>query len=59
MVEDWAEKGEFEWFVVFTTYDKVGGEELFDALDISSGESLLLLDGLKVGWPVLVDVGED
>ena len=56
MVEDWAEKGEFEWLVIFTTYDKVGGEELFDALDISSGESLLLLDGVKVGWPVLVDV---
>ena len=33
MVEDWAENGELERFVVFSTNDEVPGQPLFEVLD--------------------------
>ena len=54
MVENWTEDGELERFVIFPTDDKVLGELVFEVLYIGSGDFVFGLEGLEVGWPVLV-----
>ena len=46
MVESWTEDGEFERFVVFTTYDKVLGELVLEVLHKAPGEFAFGLQSL-------------
>ena len=56
VVEQGTEYGEFERLVIFSTNDKGGVQKLFEFLDQSASEFVLLLDGGEVSGPVCVDV---
>ena len=56
VVEHGTENGEFERFVIFSTNDKGGVQELFEFLDQGASELVLLLDGGEVSGPMCVDV---
>ena len=54
VVEQGTEYGEFERLVIFSTNDKGGVQKLFEFLDQSASEFVLLLDGGEVSGPVCV-----
>ena len=56
VVEQGAEDGELERFVIFSTNDKGWVQKLLEFLDQSASELVLLLDGGEVSGPVCVDV---